>query len=66
VPAALIAPLASIPEKILDKSFGDVPWPFDIKAGEVKELMIAAFLLVYIVAVWREFHQRITGAREAG
>jgi len=63
VPAALIAPLASIPEKILKKSIGNVPWPFDIEAGEVKELMIAVFLLVYITSIWREFDRRIVGYR---
>ena len=63
VPAALIAPLASIPEKIMEKSIGGVPWPLDIEAGEVKELMIAVFLLVYIVSIWLEFDRRMGSAR---
>ncbi len=47
VPAGLIAPLSSVPEKIFEASYGSVPWPFDIEGGEVKELMIAMFLFIY-------------------
>lgn len=51
VVAGLIAPLASIPAKIFKATAGHVPFPFDIDAGEVKELMIAVFLCIYIAAV---------------
>lgn len=52
VPAGLIASLSTIPQKISKAVVGGVPWPLDITAGEVKELMIAVFLLVYIVSIW--------------
>lgn len=47
----VIAPLASIPEKILEAVRGTVPPPLDIEAGEVKELMFAVFLMLYIAGV---------------
>ncbi|WP_293625556.1 hypothetical protein [Salinisphaera sp.] len=46
-----IAPLASIPEKLFEAAMDDVPYPFDIDGGEVKELMFAVFLCLYIVTV---------------
>ncbi|WP_348767571.1 hypothetical protein [uncultured Salinisphaera sp.] len=46
-----VAPLASIPEKLFEAALGDVPYPFDIDGGEVKELMFAVFLCLYIVTV---------------
>lgn len=52
IPAALIAALGTVPQKISKAVAGDVVWPMNIDAGEVKELMIAAFLLIYITAVW--------------
>jgi len=58
VPAGLIAPLSSIPQKICESIAGDVVWPMDINAGEVKELMIAVFLFVYIVTVWIRLRNR--------
>ncbi|MES1950798.1 hypothetical protein S4A8_08065 [Salinisphaera sp. S4-8] len=51
VAIGLLAPLASVPEKLLESTLGDVPFPFDIEAGEVKELMFAVFLCLYIVTV---------------
>ncbi|WP_353177681.1 hypothetical protein [Salinisphaera sp. T5B8] len=58
VPAGLIAALASIPQKICKSIAGDVVWPMDINAGEVKELMIAVFLFVYIVTIWLRLRHR--------
>jgi len=46
VPAGFIAPLASLPEKVIN----NVPHALNIEFGEVKELMIAVFLLIYIAA----------------
>ena len=60
VVAGWIAPLASIPEKIFEKIYDEVPWPFDIDAGEVKELMIAVFLFIYILSVWQRLRSRRT------
>ena len=51
VPIGFIAPLASMPEKIFEALLDSVPFPFDIDAGEVKELMFALFLALYIVTV---------------
>lgn len=51
VAIGFIAPLSSVPEKIFEAVFGDVPFPFDIDAGEVKELMFALFLALYIAEV---------------
>lgn len=47
VPVGWIAPLASLPGKILDP----VPQALAIQFGEVKELMMALFLLIYIAAI---------------
>lgn len=52
VPAGLIAALATVPQKISKAATGDVIWILDIVGGEVKELMIGTFLLIYIVTVW--------------
>lgn len=49
VAIGFIAPLASVPEKLLEAYFGGVPAPIDIEAGEVKELMFAVFLGIYIL-----------------
>jgi hypothetical protein len=51
VAIGFIAPLASIPEKILKGAFDEVPFPFDINGGEVKELMYAVFFCIYIASV---------------
>ena len=51
VAIGFIAPLASIPEKVLETVAGTVPEPLAIEAGEVKELMFAVFLAVYIAGV---------------
>lgn len=54
VPAGLIVGLGSLPEKIQDHLFGRHNLVFEIQAGEVKELMIAFFLLLYAASVlWR-------------
>lgn len=52
IPSGLTASLATIPQKVSKASVGDVPWWLHITAGEVKELMIAVFLSVYICLVW--------------
>lgn len=52
VPAGLMASLATVPQKISKAATGDVIWPLAIVGGEVKELMIGAFLLIYIATVW--------------
>lgn len=52
VPAALIAPFASMPQRALEAFDLPVPWWMDITPSEVKELMIAAFLLIYIYSIW--------------
>lgn len=52
ITAGLIAALGTVPQKICKAIAGDVVWPLNIDAGEVKELMIAVFLLIYITAVW--------------
>lgn len=51
VAIGLIAPLSSFPQKIFGATMGQVPFPFDINDGEVKELMIAVFLCLYIASV---------------
>jgi hypothetical protein len=51
VAIGLIAPLASFPQKIFKATMGQVPYPFDINAGEVKELTFGVFLCLYIAAV---------------
>lgn len=51
VAIGLIAPLSSFPQKIFKATLGEAPFPFDINVGEVKELMFAVFLCVYILAV---------------
>lgn len=51
IPIGLIAPLAGLPQKL---AADPMPWWLDITVGEVKELMMAAFLMIYILAVcWR-------------
>lgn len=66
VAIGLIAPLASIPEKIFESAMDDVPFPFDIEGGEVKELMFAVFLGLYIVTVLLRIRsERSTAATSA-
>ncbi|MBS64597.1 hypothetical protein [Salinisphaera sp.] len=62
VPAGLIAAFSSIPQKISESVAGEVVWPMDINAGEVKELMIATFLFVYIATVWIRLRNRQGGS----
>lgn len=62
VPAALVAGLATIPEKIARNLTDQIPRVLDITAGEVKELMIGVFLLLYIVDVLLRLRAR-RGAR---
>lgn len=57
VASGLIAALATVPQKICKAIAGDVVWPLNIDAGEVKELMIAVFLLIYITAIWCRLRQ---------
>lgn len=52
VPAGLIGSLATFPQKISKAITGDVVGPVHIHGGEVKELMLGTFLLIYIVTVW--------------
>lgn len=66
VPIGFIAPLASIPEKLFEAAFDEVPFPFDIDAGEVKELMFAVFLALYIVAVIARIRHRRSDVRQGG
>lgn len=55
VPAGLLAGLGSVPEHIMDAVYG-VP-PLDIQAGEVKELLLALFLLIYALSAWRRLRR---------
>lgn len=57
VPTGLIVGLGSLPEKMLDKLLGEGQLWFEIQAGEVKELMLAFFLLLYAASVWRRWRQ---------
>lgn len=52
VPVGLIASLATIPDKINKALTGELHWILDIHLGEVKELMIGTFLMIYISTVW--------------
>lgn len=51
VPAGLLAALATVPSKLQEAAFGHEL--IDIDAGEVKELLLAYFLMVYGASVWR-------------
>lgn len=56
VPAGLVVLLSTLPQKLAIGLSGSLPWWLDITEGEVKELMIAAFLLIYILLTrsrWR-------------
>lgn len=50
-PSALLAALATMPEKIQEAAFGELL--FDIQAGEAKELLLGFFLMIYALSVWR-------------
>lgn len=49
VPIGFLAALGSIPEKIVQDLYGTV---FNVEAGEVKELLLAYFLLTYALSAW--------------
>jgi len=57
VPAGLLVGLGSLPEKIQEKLVTDGPIWVDIQSGEVKELMLAFFLMLYAASVWRRWRQ---------
>lgn len=65
VTAAFIAALATVPQRIALALTGSMPAAFDITSGEVKELMIALFLLIYISSVARRFHRAQSARRNA-
>lgn len=63
VPVGLFASLGSIPEKIMEAAAGGTA-PINIEAGEVKELLLALFLLTYALSVWRRRHS--DGSTQSG
>lgn len=57
VPAGFLAGLATIPEKVQERIWGE-PVPLDPQLGEVKELMLGFFLFLYALSVWRRLRAR--------
>lgn len=62
VPTGLIVGLGSLPEKVQEKIMGDGAILIDIQSGEVKELMLAFFLMIYAASVLRRWRLRMTSA----
>ncbi|MAA74819.1 MAG: hypothetical protein CMN28_08940 [Salinisphaeraceae bacterium] len=57
----LIAPLASVPGKIAESMLGEAPMPLDISQGEIKELLLALFILIYALSLWLRLRQHTAG-----
>jgi hypothetical protein len=57
VPTGLLAGLGSLPEKLQEKLAGEGPIWIDIQSGEVKELLLAFFLLLYAASVLKRWRQ---------
>lgn len=67
VPAAAVVALSTLPQKLgVWVTGGRMPWWLDIAEGEVKELMMGVFLLVYIAAVWVRARRRVSPAPAGG
>ncbi|MYB89780.1 MAG: hypothetical protein F4X93_07485 [Proteobacteria bacterium] len=52
VPAALFSMLVSWHEKMYGILGAEIPTVLDVRAGEVKESLLALFIMVYVMSVW--------------
>ena len=52
LPAALFSQLVSWHEKMYDLFNTEIPMMLDIRAGEVKESLLALFILMYVLSLW--------------
>ena len=51
LPVALLSVFVSLFEKVY-KLFGEVPSALDIRSGETKELLLAMFMMIYVLSFW--------------
>lgn len=58
-PSALLALIVSLPEKIIEAREKEVPHWLDIAPGESKELYLAMFLMIYLLAMRRYLTREI-------
>ena len=52
IPAALFSMLVSWQEKIYEPLGIEIPAILDIRSGEVKESLLALFIMIYILSIW--------------
>jgi len=52
LPAALLSLFVSFHEKIYKLVGTTVPEVLDIRSGETKELLLAAFMMIYVLSFW--------------
>ena len=52
VPAAFLSLLVSWHEKVYKIMDVEIPIILDVRAGEVKESLLALFIMLYIVSIW--------------
>ena len=56
LPAALFSQLVSWNEKIYETLNIEIPSVLNIRAGEVKESMLALFIMIYVLSIWYRNH----------
>lgn len=57
IPCGLLVGLGSLPEKLQEKMIDQGPIWVDIQSGEIKELLLAFFLLLYAASVLKRWRQ---------
>src|SRR5699024_3875984 len=58
VPVSLLTALGSVPQHVLEHFYDPLPPLLHIHAGQVKDLLLAYFLLTYALSTWRRLCQR--------